>query len=278
LRNPQGMTVLGTSLLVCDQGRPAVVRIDLTNGRATVWGDQASRPHCPVDIKADAQERVYVADPTRRAVLVYTAGGRWIEELAAGPPESFRPAALLADGAILYVGNVASGRVERWDIAERTWLDALVPPGAPELSCAPAGLALDTRGRLLVSDALQGRIHRWSLDKGWVDPLGSPGRQTGQLVRPKQLCCTAAGRVWVADAGRQSVMVFDDRGGFLWEIHELAQWEGLTLPAGLLAVPAAILPAAPWAVSASAELAGDCVLVSDSLGRVSLTLLSVREH
>jgi hypothetical protein len=73
-------------------------------------------------------------------------------------------------------------------------------------------------------------------------------------------------------------MVFDDRGAFLWEIHEFPQWEGLTLPAGLLAVPVAILPSAPWASTTSSKLADDCVLVSDSLGRVSLTLLGVREH
>ena len=94
------------------------------------------------------------------------------------------------------------------------------------------------------------------------------------MVRPKQVSCTPEGIILVSDAGRQSVLVFDREGRYLTEVHERADlWRGWTLPTGMLTV-------APSALG-SVEHAGETlrpaafVIVSDSLGGESLTLLGI---
>src|SRR3972149_3307309 len=50
LRNPQGMALAGTTLLVCDQGYQDVIGINLANGRSWSWADREHLPKCPVGI------------------------------------------------------------------------------------------------------------------------------------------------------------------------------------------------------------------------------------
>jgi hypothetical protein len=101
VRNPQGMTLLGQELLICDQGRSDVVAVDLVTGRARLWSDPNQPPRCPIDITAST-DRVFVADTQSDRVIVYTAGGDYLRQLA-GPRGAGKPAAVLAHAGVLYV-------------------------------------------------------------------------------------------------------------------------------------------------------------------------------
>ena len=89
--------------------------------------------------------------------------------------------------------------------------------------------------------------------------------------------CTSSGLVFVSDAGRQSVQVFDDSGSWLFEVDaEEPGWKGFTLPMGLVTVDTVALSEAAAEFGArTAEAANDYVIVSDSLGGISLTILGV---
>ena len=276
LRNPQGLALLGRRILVCDQGLPDLVAIDLNTGRTAPFCDQDHRPRCPVNVTTDHLDRVYVADTTLHAVLVYDADGRFLEQLtpAGEDPEKFRPCGLTVGADVLYVGNLAPpARLERFELTTRRWLTPFSPPtGSPAL-IAPTGVCPAPDGSILIADAVRGLLHRVTPEGRWLAPLGSPGRGPGQFVRPKQVCCTAAGLILVSDAGRQSVVVLDARGRPFAEIHEAPEaWDGWTLPTGLLLVDPALLPPQP---GCGTDPPQQCVIVSDALGKPSLTLLGI---
>ncbi len=279
LRNPQGMTVVGRRLLICDQGYQRILSIRLDTGKSTFWSEEDRSPRCPVDITHDAGGGVYVADTTSRAVLVYDLAGRYVEDLV--PPadalHAFRPCSLYVRADILYVGNLAAGRIERYDLRERRWLVPIRIPAGRGVVAAPTGLAFTADGTLLVADAIQGSLLRLAPDGGWLGPLAGRGRGPGELIRPKQVCCTPDGMVFVSDAGRQSVQVFDAEGKPFVEIHERAnEWAGWTMPMGLLTVSEQDLVALELANVREGSVKPDSyVIVSDSLGPESLTLIGV---
>ncbi len=277
LRNPQGMTQLRNLLLVCDQGRPDVVSINLSNGQSMLWSDPAHPPRCPVDVCVDTAGLVFVADTTYRSVLVYgTDRKKFLEELKpshdAAP--AFRPAAVHISKGILYVGNIGDHQIDGFDLTRRTWLDPLKPRPDQSQLIAPTGIDVNSDGVVHIVDAVQAMVLRFGPDGKWLPPIGRPGRGRGEFVRPKQICCTC-GLVLVTDAGRQSVLVFRSDGSFLTEIHESPPgWPGFTLPAGIVAVHRDSIAGLETAGEDRSE-ADEYVVVSDSLGGVPLILLGV---
>ncbi|MFQ5490579.1 MAG: NHL repeat-containing protein [Phycisphaerae bacterium] len=272
LRNPQGMALQGDQLLICDQGQLDVLAIDLSTGQSRYFCDPNHPPRCPVDVAVDARGNVYVADTTRRSVLIYSSEGQYRGQVVttADPDRSFRPAAVTVHDQVLFIGNIGEHRIDRWSLSENRWLSPWAPPAGAKPLYAPSGLCVGPRGVLYVADSVQGVIFRVDPQGQWLSPVGSPGRMAGQLVRPKHVACTASGLVLVTDAGRQSLLVFDADGRFLVEVHEgPADWPGWVLPAGVM-----VLPGGGQTFADGFDGHGERVVVSDALGRVSLSLLT----
>ncbi len=280
LRNPQGLAMLDGDLLVCDQGYPEIIGIDLGTGRSNTWEKPDHRPRCPVAIKTDAG-KVYVADTTLRAVLTYADNGDFIEPIKpmgeGRAAAAFRPCSLLISRGVLYIGNYDGHSVERWDLAAHKWMSPLPPQTSGPRVVAPTGLAVTPQGTLLIADSVQGRVFRFGADGKWLEPIGKPGRMEGQFVRPKEVACTPSGLIAVADAGRQSLMIFDATGGFVTEVHEAdKRWHGFTLPEGVLTLPADgldILMADGRPVPEPRP--DEWIIVSDTLNAASLNVFGV---
>jgi len=278
LRNPQGLALLGDVLLVCDQGQFAVVGVNLSTGRINRWTDADHAPRCPVNAAVDDAGRVYVADTTWRSVLVYEPVGRYVRSLApAGAPEqAFRPASVMVRDGVLYVGNIGDHRVERYDLGGDRWLEPWSPPQHGRSRFTPTGLAFaDT---LLAVDCIAGSVHRLLADGTCESDIGRLGRGIGEFVRPKNGCVTAGGLFCVTDAGRQSVLVFNELGEQLIELHEVpGDWHGLTLPAGIVSLPADRAPLICARFAANDwPLPDEFVIVSDSLGGAPLVLFGIQ--
>jgi hypothetical protein len=272
LRNPQGMTCVGPRLLVCDQGQPDVVAIDLATGRSLLWCKGDDRPRCPVDIVVGADGTTFVAETTTGLVLQCDAQGQLHRGIA--PPDAterrFRPCGLAVCDPVLYVADPGQRCVERLDLIQERWLTPLTD----ESLVAPTGLAFDAKGTLLVADGVAGCVHRWDAAGQWLAPIGRPGRGPGELVRPKQVCSTPFGMILVTDAGRQSVVVYDSDGTFRTEIAARDDsWAGWTLPMGVEVLSPEAVTA--LALQPTSEATDAFVVVSDSLGGQSLTLLEV---
>lgn len=279
LRNPQGFTLLEPRLLVCDQGYPDIISVNLSTGRSAAWQDQSRPPRCPVAIAIDEDGMVFVADTTLRAVLVYLPNGGFVEQVTPteDPARPFRPVALLVHQGVLHIGNAGENRIDRWSIGDRQWLMPLA--SSPDVAgfVAPTGLAMTREHTLLVVDSIRARVFRLSTSGEWLEPIGKPGRGEGEFIRPKQVCVTPSGLICVSDAGRQSVLVFAADGRFITEVREKPdEWRGFTLPAGLLALPSEGL------TSLMAEdrpkpdpMPDEWLIVSDTLSAASLNVLGI---
>jgi hypothetical protein len=201
---------------------------------------------------------------SRGSVIVYAGGGTYVEELTPAP--TFRPTAVLVVDGMLLVGDAGGRALARWNIEQRIWLEPWTPPGM----IAPVGLAADADGNFLIADAVAGQVFRVTSDGRRLTPLGRAGRGPGEFVRPKQVCATQSGLILVVDAGRQSLIVFSHDGTYVTEIHERVDgWRGWTLPMGVITLDPSLLP--------ELDRPDTCVLVSDSLGAPSLTVLGVLE-
>jgi DNA-binding beta-propeller fold protein YncE len=141
---------------------------------------------------------------------------------------------------------------------------------------APTGLAMTDEGVLLVADALQGVVHRLDREGNALQPIGRRGRGAGEFVRPLHVAVAADGAIAVADAGRQTVALFDARGEFMFESPDQAGSETVfTLPAGLAFVPDGRFPAFERACRGGTN--GEAryrLIVADSLGLRPLALLA----
>jgi hypothetical protein len=277
LRNPQGLAILGDTLLVCDQGQFAVIGVNLSTGRIRRWTDFEHAPRCPVAAAVDDTGRVYVADTTWRAVLVYGSDGSFMRELSPthAPGRPFRPAAVLVREGVLYVGNVGDHRIDRFDLAADRWLDPWAPPEHGQSRFTPTGLTMtDT---LLAVDSFGASVHRIAADGTCTSDIGRLGRGVGEFVRPKNAAVCEDGLIFVVDAGRQSVLVFDSSGVHLTELHEVSgDWHGFTLPAGIVTIPAERAPMLLARFAKNGWPAPDAfIVVSDSLGGWPLVLFGL---
>lgn len=269
LRNPQALRSRGGRVFACDQGLPGIVELDSADGSSRLWTRSGALPACPVDITFDDQGGAYVADAALRAVLVYDPTGRRTHQLQPPDPNLFRPSAVLMHENVLYVSNSAGRKVERFDLSTQTWVEALSVDGLG----VPTGLAAAGDGRLLVCDALLGVVHRVTKDGRRLGVLGRRGRGPGELVRPSHIATTAEGLILVVDAARQSLVVFSETGTFVLEIGATDQWPGFTLPAGVTAVE---MMSANDEVSMRNDVSNVRILVSDTLGEVPLTQITIR--
>lgn len=277
LRNPQGLAVLGDTLLVCDQGQFAVIGVNLSTGRIRRWTELEHAPRCPVAAAVDDAGRMYVADTTWRAVLVYERDGSFDRQLAPtdAPDRAFRPAAVLVREGVLYVGNVGEHRIDRYDLTANRWLDPWTQADHGQSLFTPTGLA--SSDALLAVDTFGASVHRLQEDGTCTGDIGRLGRGTGEFVRPKSAAVSAEGLMFVVDAGRQSVQVFDQSGAHLAELNEApGYWHGFTLPAGVVVFPA---DRAPRLLTRFAEngwpAPDEFVVVSDSLSGWPLVLFGI---
>jgi sugar lactone lactonase YvrE len=90
----------------------------------------------------------------------------------------------------------------------------------------PSGLALDRHGRIYVTELLNDRVQRFSLDGTFVSKWGGSGSGAGQFIHPECVAIDTSGSVYVTDSGNNRVEKFRADGQFI------TQWGQYGLAAG----------------------------------------------
>jgi tripartite motif-containing protein 71 len=94
-------------------------------------------------------------------------------------------------------------------VVERTFGRFGVGPG--ELT-APAGVAVDPRGRILVADTGNHRVARFDSTGTYLDQFGGFGHDSGRFDGPTDVFVGGTLSVWVLDRGNARVVKFDLEG------------------------------------------------------------------
>jgi NHL repeat len=93
--------------------------------------------------------------------------------------------------------------------------------------------ALSPEGDLYVSDGYgNARVHKFSPDGKLLLSWGEPGSLPGQFNLPHAISCDADGWVYVADRENHRIQVFNGKGRFETQWHNLHRPSGMYMPPG----------------------------------------------
>jgi sugar lactone lactonase YvrE len=208
---------------------------------------------------ADAGEANAIRRITPEGNVSTIAGGT--EGFADGVGATARfntPSGLVVDaGGIVYIADTANHAIRRVDPTGRVttvagngvagWQDG---PGGTARFNGPIGIALDARGRLLVSDTYNDRVRVIS-PTGEVTTLageGVPGLVDGPALAarfdtPTGLAVAADGAIFVADTGNELVrrLAPDGLVSTVQAIDVSGSVEGVVRPIGVAVSPAGLL-------------------------------------
>jgi DNA-binding beta-propeller fold protein YncE len=84
----------------------------------------------------------------------------------------------------------------------------------------PRGIAVDSRGNVLVADTNNNRIQKFSPAGVFLGIIGQSGSAQGELKEPSGIAIDQGGNIYVADTGNNRVQKLKPDGSFL------AEWKG----------------------------------------------------
>jgi DNA-binding beta-propeller fold protein YncE len=208
-----GVVLMVFALLTgCAESR-SVLRYQVEGAQATVWPPAPETPRYRYVGELTGEENIKAEGGGGIGALGLT-GLKWLVGLFSDQRQAVilqRPqAGVVDDSGRIYVTDVSrqavyvfdekAGKLHVWEMAlEGTRFEM------------PIGIALGTKGEILVADSSLGRVVR--LNREGV-PVGSFGK--GVLKHPTGLARDAAqGRIYVADTHEHRIKVFDDAGNLL---------------------------------------------------------------
>jgi DNA-binding beta-propeller fold protein YncE len=227
-----------------------------------------------VDVVVDSRDRVYVFNRGEHPLIIFEQDGSFIGSWGEGLFTRPHGLTLALDeqlGEVLYCVDDDGHWVGKFSLEGRLILSiGRRGEPAPRLSGQPFNrptkVAIDPKtGELYISDGYgNAKIHKYSADGRHLFSWGDFGVEPGQFNLPHSVCVDREGRVYVADRENHRVQVFDDRGNFL------EQWHNLHRPCGLhIAGDRAYVGQLPTQMDLNADYPnlGACVTVHDLTGR-----------
>jgi hypothetical protein len=197
----------------------------------------------PLGLATDAQCRLYVADATRGAIVIYEADGKYITSI--GGEMYFDRLSHLAvspDGGRVFAvdtGGVESENhhVRVFDVASGQHVYDIGVRGSEDGQFnLPRDIALGSDGLLRVVDGGNFRVQVFTQEGEFVQAFGANGRQLGQFARPKGIAVDNENNSYISDASHGNFQIFDSDNALLLFVgtrSEQNQRARYMLPAGL---------------------------------------------
>jgi hypothetical protein len=215
---PYGAVASGHRLLICDTAAGAVLVAGLQDRRFGVLETQGEGAlKLPLNITADEDGTCYVADTGREQVVIFDKAGNYVASL--GQSGEMKPRDVAVNQSRIYVADLQKHNVHVFDKATRKPLFDIPHAGEQTNKTrglfTPTNLALDSKGRLYVSDSGAFRIQVYEPDGTYLRSVGEMGDGQGQFARVKGIAVDRDNRLYAADAMSQVVQVFDEEGKLL---------------------------------------------------------------
>jgi DNA-binding beta-propeller fold protein YncE len=178
----------------------------------------------PEGVGVDASGRLLVADTWNDRILLCDDTGKptaAFGKTGQKKGELLRPRSVTTDASgNIYVVDTWNHRVEKFSRDGRFLLTFGSKGGpwgydeAPGKFVYPYGVAVDSKGNILVSDFNNNRIHKFDNRGKFVLMWGIEGRQDGQFSHPAGVAIDKQDRLYVADLGNDRVQrfAFNEKG------------------------------------------------------------------
>jgi tripartite motif-containing protein 71 len=173
--------------------------------------DSDAEDRVPVYVAVNPAGDVYVSDRAAATIFTFTSDGTPTGEVTA--PEGFEdwhPLAVAFDAAgTLYVGDVTP---------EKHRILVIDPSGELKLSFGsqgeepgqfwyPNGIAVDSQGRIFVTDSNNGRMQAFDKDGNFLFTI-SRGMSKGDLAMPRGIAFDSKDRLLIVDTTRASIQAY----------------------------------------------------------------------
>jgi DNA-binding beta-propeller fold protein YncE len=176
-------------LYVADAARDVVEVLGPRGQRKMVLGGSGTRPgefDLPSDVDPTNGQLILVADAYNGRIQRFSEEGQYLESLP--------------------IGQLDRGGSDGWTFQDEQ------DGGSVQGDGRPMAVARDDEGTIFVLDAATRRLLTWS-DLGRSGQISQAGG--GRLQDPVALAVGNGQRVYVADAGKEAVLVYDSFGTFL---------------------------------------------------------------
>jgi sugar lactone lactonase YvrE len=192
----------------------------------------------PVNLCFDNDDNLYVVDTGRREIVVYDKNEEYVTALGRDVPKFLRAPKFVSVAYFngkLYVLDNQNSRIRVLDpkTGEQTGDIGYIEKKNQSLRF-PANMAIDSAGKILVTDIGSNRVMAYDIDGNFLSGFGQNTDQFGNFVKPKGISVDEQGRIYVVDGGTNMVQVFDDQ----YRLLTYFGWPGLET--GSLSAPTGI--------------------------------------
>jgi len=215
---PYGAAAGNKKIYVCDTDLNAVLVVDLQDRRIKMLDAQGEGTlDQPLNISADGDGNLYVTDVSRNQVIIFDKDGGYVATL--GKQGEMKPRDAVASQDRIYVADLQKHDVHVFDKKTRNLLFDI--PNSQDATnrlralFTPTNLALDSKGRLYVSDSGAFHVQLYDKDGAFLRSVGGIGDSTGQFARVKGVAVDRDDRLYAVDALSQVTQIFDDQGRLL---------------------------------------------------------------
>ena len=212
IKQPEGVSCRGNSLLVADTGNRRLLKYTMT-GDTWTPGAEIALPQLPYPVRAEANSKgeIFALDGSLRRIARIAPTGEFVGyvDLAAeakGPvvPKSFR----LDKDDNLHVLDIQSARVLVTDASGKIRREIPFPKDHGFFS----DLAVDAKGNLFLVDSVQRRVYAAMKDSPGIAPLTDSLK--GEAHFPTSVAVDNRGSIFVVDQNGGGVVILAKDGTF----------------------------------------------------------------
>lgn len=237
IRKPMGVAADGQGrIYVADPADKRIHRFDRQReGYEGFDGSGEKMWKKPMEVAVDAQDRLYVADSGWRRVFVLSPEGQQLATLGDGDLERPTGVAVDSERQRVYVTDTPEHDVKVFDKESGRLIKTIGERGnAPGTFNFPSYLNVGKKGKLYVTDSLNGRVQVFDKDGAFLRVVGGFGDGSGDFSAPKGSAVDSEGHLYVADAAFDKIQVFDQKGRLLLFFGSSGQGRGeFWMPTGL---------------------------------------------
>lgn len=233
---PYGVAVKNGRIYVCDTQAGNISIADLKTRRMRYVkpvGQAAMK--VPVNVAVDSKGAVYVTDTGREQLLIYDQKGNLLHAL--GQKDEMKPCGLALTEDRIFLTDLKNSCVRVYNKETRELIRTFPPKTEPEnvRLFQPTNLAVDSSGRVCVSDSGGFAIKIFDQEGKHLQTVGELGVSPGRFALPKGIGADRDGRFYVIDAAAPVVQAFDKEGKLLMFFGhpDSSGPAGLYLPAAL---------------------------------------------
>ncbi|HFC54048.1 MAG TPA: 6-bladed beta-propeller [Gammaproteobacteria bacterium] len=238
LQKPYGVTATddGRRIYVADTKRAAIVVFDFDTKKVYPFQtDAAGALQSPIEVRVDSRGRLYVTDPVRSRLFIFSPEGKTLYALGASEKLE-RPTGLALDEQRerIYVADRGTHRILVYNL-DGEFQYAFGERGTgPEQFNLPINLAVDRDGNLYVVDFGNFRVQMFSSGGDFLGMFGEAGDKMGNMARPKGIAVDSDGHIYVVDAAFGNFQIFNREGRILLFVGQMGHNPGqFWLPTGM---------------------------------------------